>query len=74
MLERLQKIISRAGIASRRHAEQLIESGQVRVNGHVIKELGAKADAERDRIEVGWPVWSKCRTRSNILFCTSRRA
>ncbi len=51
MLERLQKIISRAGIASRRHAEQLIESGQVRVNGHVIKELGAKADAERDRIE-----------------------
>ncbi len=53
MLERLQKIISRAGIASRRHAEQLIESGQVRVNGRVVKELGTKADIERDRIEAG---------------------
>ena len=51
MLERLQKIIARAGIASRRHAEQLIFSGQVRVNGQVITELGSKADAQQDRIE-----------------------
>src|SRR5579863_3980732 len=51
MLERLQKIISRAGITSRRHAEDLIRSGQVRVNGVVITELGAKADPERDRVE-----------------------
>jgi 23S rRNA pseudouridine2605 synthase len=51
MQERLQKIIARAGIASRRHAEQLILSGQVRVNGHVITELGTKADAATDRIE-----------------------
>jgi 23S rRNA pseudouridine2605 synthase len=51
MLERLQKIIGRAGIASRRHAEQLILSGQVRVNGLVITELGTKADVEHDRIE-----------------------
>jgi len=51
MLERLQKIIARAGIASRRHAEQLIVSGQVRVNGKVVTELGSKADPERDRIE-----------------------
>jgi pseudouridine synthase len=51
MLERLQKIISRAGIASRRHAEQLILSGQVRVNGRVITELGTKADPAHDRIE-----------------------
>jgi len=51
MLERLQKIISRAGIASRRHAEDLIRSGQVLVNGVVITELGAKADPERDRVE-----------------------
>jgi 23S rRNA pseudouridine2605 synthase len=49
-LERLQKIISRAGITSRRHAELLITSGQVRVNGHVVKELGSKADPEKDRI------------------------
>jgi 23S rRNA pseudouridine2605 synthase len=52
MLERLQKIIARAGIASRRHAEELIRSGQVRVNGVVVTELGTKADPERDQIEV----------------------
>src|SRR2546430_2100919 len=51
MQERLQKIIARAGIASRRHAEQLILSGQVRVNGRTITELGTKADAAADRIE-----------------------
>jgi 23S rRNA pseudouridine2605 synthase len=51
MLERLQKIIARAGIASRRHAEELIRAGQVRVNGVVVTELGAKADPERDRVE-----------------------
>ncbi len=53
MLERLQKLISRAGIASRRHAEQLILSGAVTVNGRVITELGTRADAEHDRITVG---------------------
>src|SRR3974390_2707637 len=51
MLERLQKIISRAGISSRRHAEQLILSGQVRVHGKVITELGTKADPAKDKIE-----------------------
>jgi 23S rRNA pseudouridine2605 synthase len=56
MLERLQKIIARAGIASRRHAEELIVSGQVRVNGTVVTELGAKADPERDRVEVAGKV------------------
>jgi len=53
MQERLQKIIARAGIASRRHAEQLILSGQVRVNGRVVTELGTKADPEKDKIEAG---------------------
>jgi 23S rRNA pseudouridine2605 synthase len=51
MLERLQKIIARAGISSRRHAEQLIVSGQVRVNGEVVTELGTKADPSVDKIE-----------------------
>lgn len=51
MEERLQKIIARAGIASRRHAEQLIVSGQVRVNGRVVTELGTKADPAKDKIE-----------------------
>jgi len=50
--ERLQKLISRAGVASRRHAEQLIVSGQVTVNGAVVTELGSKADAETDHIKV----------------------
>ena len=52
MQERLQKIIARAGIASRRHAEHLILSGQVRVNGKTIRELGSKADTGTDKIEV----------------------
>lgn len=51
-MERLQKIIAHAGIASRRHAEELILSGQVKVNGKVVRELGRKADAGRDTIEV----------------------
>ncbi|HTC41574.1 MAG TPA: S4 domain-containing protein [Candidatus Acidoferrales bacterium] len=51
MLERLQKIIARAGIASRRHAEQLILSGQVKVNGKTVTELGSKADPAKDKIE-----------------------
>src|SRR5579862_6842026 len=51
MIERLQKIIARSGIASRRHAEELIRAGQVRVNGVVVTELGAKADPERDKVE-----------------------
>jgi 23S rRNA pseudouridine2605 synthase len=53
MEERLQKIIARAGIASRRHAEEMITSGLVTVNGHTITELGSKADPERDHIKVG---------------------
>lgn len=55
-MERLQKIIARAGIASRRHAEQLILSGQVRVNGRVVRELGTKADPEKDKIEAAGKV------------------
>jgi len=53
MPERLQKLIARAGIASRRQAELLIQSGAVRVNGEVVKTLGTKADPARDRIQVG---------------------
>jgi len=51
MQERLQKIISAHGVASRRAAEKLIEEGKVKVNGKVAK-LGDKADPARDRIEV----------------------
>ena len=50
--ERLQKIIAAAGITSRRKAEELILQGRVSVNGHVVRELGSKADAARDKIHV----------------------
>ncbi|MGH7285167.1 MAG: pseudouridine synthase [Polyangiaceae bacterium] len=50
--ERLQKILAQSGIASRRAAEKMIEDGRVRVNGRVVKELGAKADPRKDRIDV----------------------
>lgn len=51
MSERLQKLLARAGIASRRTAEDLIRAGAVCVNGRVAR-LGEKADPERDRVEV----------------------
>ena len=52
MPDRLQKILSRHGIASRREAEQMILAGRVAVNGNKVTELGTKADPESDRIEV----------------------
>ncbi len=48
--ERLQKFLSRAGIASRREAEKLIAAGHVRVNGIVITELGTKIDPAKDKV------------------------
>jgi len=51
-LERLQKILAQAGIASRRHAEELIAQGRVQVNGAVVTTLGSKADPSRDHIRV----------------------
>jgi 23S rRNA pseudouridine2605 synthase len=51
-LTRLQKIIAQAGVASRRHAERMIEEGRVRVNGKVVTAAGEKADPRKDKIEV----------------------
>jgi 23S rRNA pseudouridine2605 synthase len=50
--ERLQKILSRAGVASRRKAEEYILDGRVTVNGKVVTALGTKADLSRDHIKV----------------------
>src|SRR5215831_16264781 len=50
--ERLQKILSQAGVASRRQAEKIMTEGRVTVNGAVVTELGSKADLEHDHIKV----------------------
>lgn len=52
MEERLQKIIAMAGLTSRRKAEDLIKDGKVTVNGEVVRELGSKADVEKDHVKV----------------------
>lgn len=66
-MERLQKILAHAGVASRRHAEELILARRVRVNGKIVAELGTQADPEHDRIEVdGEPV--RAEKKSYILL------
>ena len=51
-MQRLNKLLSLAGVASRRLADQLIAQGRVELNGHVVTELGTKADPSRDHIKV----------------------
>ena len=51
MSEKLQKIMARAGLGSRRTNEKIIADGRVRINGEVAR-LGARADQHKDRIEV----------------------
>jgi len=51
MLERLQKVLAKAGVASRRRAEELIRQGKVRVDGRIITEMGTKVDPETQNIE-----------------------
>lgn len=51
MKERLQKYLARAGVASRRQAERLIEEGHVKVNGRIVRELGTSVEANVDVIE-----------------------
>lgn len=52
MQERLQKVLARAGVASRRKAEELITGGRVEVNGRRVTELGTRVDTGRDAIRV----------------------
>lgn len=64
MLERLQKILSARGIASRRKSEEYLTAGLVKVNGKIVK-LGDKADPEKDTIEVDGKVLSD---RTEMLY------
>lgn len=75
---RLQKFLSRAGVASRRASEGLIEAGRVRVNGAVVTQLGARVDAAADvvevdgrRVEESAPVWIALHKPAGYV-CTRR--
>jgi len=68
MKERLQKIISRAGIASRRKAEELIIDGRVKVNNEIIVELGSKADITKDRITIDGEAISSPENRVYLIL------
>ena len=58
--ERLQKILAKAGIASRRKAEEMIRGGKVRVDGRIVTEMGTRVDPEIQKIECdGRPVVSQ---------------
>jgi 23S rRNA pseudouridine2605 synthase len=70
--ERLQKIIARAGFASRREAESLISEGKVTVNGRVVTELGTKADPERDHVKVDGKLITREETKRYILLYKPR--
>ena len=68
MEERLQKLISSCGMASRRTAESWIEAGRVTVNG-VVAELGVKADPDRDEILVdGKPLRQQAHQRTYLML------
>jgi 23S rRNA pseudouridine2605 synthase len=68
MLERLNKLIAQAGIASRRGADELIVSGEVSVNGEIITEPGTKADPEKDHIKVGGKLINSKIARREIVY------
>lgn len=74
MAERLQKLIARAGLASRRTAEAWILSGRVRVNGRVVTQLGTRADPVRDRIQVDETLLRFPRAQVYLVFNKPRAA
>lgn len=70
--ERLQKIIAHAGFASRREAETMIREGRVTVNGQVVKELGSKANPNKDHIKVDGKLITHAEEHRYILLYKPR--
>ena len=71
-LERLQKIIARAGISSRREAEEYIRDGRVTVNGQVVTELGTRADPLKDHVKVDGKLVQQAEDHRYILMYKPR--
>lgn len=69
---RIQKILSAAGVASRRAAEEYVTQGRVMINGRTVTELGTKADPERDEIRVDGRRLKPPGTRRYILLYKPR--
>lgn len=67
-MQRLQKIIAAAGVASRRKSEELIALGKVQVNGKVVTELGSKADPARDHIRVNGKLIRAAEEKVHLLL------
>jgi 23S rRNA pseudouridine2605 synthase len=73
MKERLQKIIAASGIVSRRKAEELMQTGQVTINGQVVTELGTKADPQLDHIKVrGKLINAKLEHKENVYLLLNK--
>ena len=65
---RLNKLIADSGLASRRHADRMIEEGQVTINGKRVYELGIKVDPQNDRILVdGKTLRKPLRDRKSVV-------
>ncbi|OPZ74781.1 MAG: Ribosomal large subunit pseudouridine synthase B [Firmicutes bacterium ADurb.Bin456] len=71
-MERLQKVMARAGVASRRRCEEMISAGIVRVNGEVVTEPGTKVTPDRDRIVVAGEPLSLSSRKYYILMYKPR--
>lgn len=75
---RLQKFLASAGVASRRHAEDLIVAGHVAVNGELVRELGTRVVPERDRVTVrGEPVKAEAKAyyvlnKPDAIVCSAQ--
>jgi 23S rRNA pseudouridine2605 synthase len=67
-LERLQKILAKAGIASRREAERMILEGRVVVNGTVLETLGTKADPQKDHIRIDGKALPRFEPKTTLLL------